>query len=71
MRFHDLRHNFASWMLADSEQLHVVQELLGHEKASTTEDIYAEAMPGSHKAAMDRFADKYGNLFSDEEKEQK
>lgn len=64
MRFHDLRHNFASWMLADSEQLHVVQELLGHEKASTTEDIYAEAMPGSHKAAMDRFDKKYGSLIN-------
>jgi integrase len=46
MRFHDLRHNFASWMLADAEQIHVVQEFLGHEKASTTEDIYGEAMPG-------------------------
>lgn len=66
MRFHDLRHNFASWMLADSEQLHVVQELLGHEKASTTEDFYVEPMPGAHKAAMDKFAQKYGGLFSDE-----
>jgi len=64
MRFHDLRHNFASWMLADSEQLHVVQELLGHEKASTTEDIYGESMPGSHRVAMDRFDEKYGDLIN-------
>jgi integrase len=71
MRFHDLRHNFASWMLADSEQLHVVQELLGHEKASTTEDIYAEAIPGSHKAAMDKFAQKYSDLICDEPEESK
>jgi integrase len=64
MRLHDLRHNFASWMLADSEKIHVVQELLGHEKASTTEDIYAEAMPGSHKGAVDRFDEKYGSLIN-------
>jgi integrase len=70
MRFHDLRHNFASWMLADSEQLHVVQELLGHEKASTTEDFYVEPMPGAHKAAMDKFAQKYGGLLSDESPEE-
>ena len=64
MRFHDLRHNFASWMLADAELLHVVQELLGHELASTTQDTYGEAMPGSHKAAVDRFDQKYGPLIN-------
>ena len=65
MRFHDLRHNFASWALGDGEKIHVVQELLGHEEASTTIDIYGEAMPGSHRAAVDRFDKKYGDQFKD------
>ncbi|MDD2620459.1 MAG: tyrosine-type recombinase/integrase [Syntrophomonadaceae bacterium] len=46
LRFHDLRHTHASLMLIAGEQLHVVQQRLGHEKPSTTADIYGHAIPG-------------------------
>lgn len=61
LRFHDLRHTHASLMLAAGEQLHVVQQRLGHEKPSTTADIYGHAIPGQQRAAAERFDDMFGH----------
>lgn len=55
VRFHDLRHTHASLLLANGEQLHVVQQRLGHEKPSTTADIYGHVIPGQQQAAAKRF----------------
>lgn len=40
-RFHDLRHAYATLMLADGEELAVVSRALGHADLSTTADVYA------------------------------
>ncbi len=40
VRFHDLRHTFASLLLESGEPPKVIQELLGHTNISTTMDIY-------------------------------
>jgi len=61
LRFHDLRHTHASLMLAAGEQLLVVQQRLGHEKPSTTADIYGHAIPGQQRAAADRFDNLFGH----------
>lgn len=51
LRFHDLRHTFASWVLAESGDLKLVQETLGHSDIKTTAR-YAHLMPGRKEAAI-------------------
>lgn len=43
MRFHDLRHCYATWLVSDGVPINEVQRLLGHEQASTTLDRYTHA----------------------------
>ena len=40
MRFHDLRHSYATWLMDDGVPVNMVQRVLGHEKSSTTLDLY-------------------------------
>lgn len=40
IRFHDLRHTAGSLLISKGQSVKQVQEFLGHEKASTTLDIY-------------------------------
>jgi integrase len=53
-RFHDLRHTFATLMLSNGESLHVVQETLGHSRASLTLDVYGHVLPSHQKEAVRR-----------------
>jgi integrase len=40
LRFHDLRHCYATWLISDGVPVNVVQKLLGHSRASVTLDRY-------------------------------
>jgi integrase len=44
--FHDLRHHYASKLIAAGCSVKAVQAALGHEKASTTLDTYGHLWPG-------------------------
>jgi len=61
IRFHDIRHTMASWMLIQGVNPKIVQERLGHASISTTLDIYSHVTPGMQRQAADGF-DKLLNV---------
>ena len=40
LRFHDLRRSYATWLVDDGVPPNMVQRVMGHERASTTLDLY-------------------------------
>lgn len=40
LRFHDLRHSYATWLVDDAVPPNMVQRVMGHELASTTLQLY-------------------------------
>jgi integrase len=51
IRFHDLRHTFATRLAASGQPLRAIQEFLGHADAKTTQ-IYAHYAPSEQEVAM-------------------
>lgn len=51
MRFHDLRHSYATWLVSDGVPVNVVQKVMGHEQASTTLNRYTHA-PDDYEARV-------------------
>jgi len=54
MRFHDLRHTFASLMLAAQFPPYEVSRWMGHANLATT-SIYAHLYPSDYSAHLDKF----------------
>ena len=52
IRFHDLRHTFATLALAALVPIKVVSEMLGHKSVKLTLDVYAHTLPGMHESAV-------------------
>lgn len=52
--FHMLRHTAGTYLVAAGVELNHVKEILGHSQLSITADLYAHAVPSTHKAALDR-----------------
>lgn len=46
VRFHDLRHTFASRLIQNRESLAYVKDQMGHHSIKVTVDIYGHLMPG-------------------------
>jgi len=55
LRLHDLRHSYASIMLAAGINVKAISESLGHANIGITLDIYSHLLPGVGKAAAERF----------------
>jgi len=54
VRFHDLRHTFASLLLQQGESPAYVKDQLGHHSIQITVDIYGHLVPGGNRRAVDR-----------------
>ncbi len=55
IRFHDLRHTFASYLISENVSIPIVSQMLGHSKVSTTLDIYTHSDIKQQKIAIDKF----------------
>ena len=53
LRFHDLRHTFASLLLADRTPIEVVSRILGHSSIRVTMDTYGHLRDDAFDAYMD------------------
>lgn len=51
IRFHDLRHTYATNALRDGVNITTVSKRLGHSNVSITLDVYSHAMPEDHSIA--------------------
>jgi integrase len=51
IRFHDLRHTFATHLAASGQPMRTIQEFLGHADSKTTQ-IYAHYAPSAHEVEI-------------------
>jgi integrase len=51
VRFHDLRHTFATRLAASGQPMRTIQEFLGRSDSKTTQ-IYAHYAPSAHEVEM-------------------
>jgi hypothetical protein len=63
-RFHQLRHSFATALIAGSENAKTVSTLMGHATAAFTMDTYADYWPDNFEGIATRVSDR---LFADVE----
>jgi len=54
--FHNFRHSLATFLINKSKDVKTIQGLLRHAKASTTLDLYSQAMDESELAAQEDIA---------------
>jgi integrase len=54
VRFHALRHAFATTLLADGEDIANVSKLLGHRDLATTANVYGHLTDQASRRAADR-----------------
>jgi integrase len=64
IKFHDLRHTFATRLAASGQPMRTIQEFLGHADSKTTQ-IYSHYAPSEHEIQMvnDAFAPEPGVQF--------
>lgn len=65
LRFHDLRHGFASLLIAEGLNVAYIARQLGHASPSTTLNVYAHVFQGvEHEAKMrSALEDGFGSIL--------
>ncbi len=56
LRFHDLRHSYASWLITSGVTVPDVQRVMGHERPTTTLAIYTHVQGGSQERVLGALA---------------
>lgn len=64
MRMHDLRHAYASLMLAAGFKPYEVSRWMGHANVSTTDGIYAHLYPMDYNSQIARFESFVSDEFA-------
>lgn len=66
VRFHDLRHTFASLLIQQGESLAYIKDQMRHYSIQMTVDTYGHLVPGANRQAVDRLddvgEDRQGNI---------
>jgi integrase len=57
LRFHDLRHSYATWLVSSGVPVNDVQKVMGHEQASTTLNRYTHGSGDRDARVLGAFAD--------------
>lgn len=57
LRFHDLRHSYATELVSRGVPVNDVQAVMGHEKPSTTLNLYTHRSDGRDQRIREAFAD--------------
>jgi integrase len=57
LRFHDLRHSYATWLVSDGVPLNYVSRVMGHENISTTLDRYTHVVNDGGARVLKTFDD--------------
>jgi integrase len=66
LRFHDLRHSYATWLVDDGVPPNMVQRVMGHERSSTTLDLYTRRTDNSDRI-LQALEDPGGEAGPDED----
>lgn len=56
LRFHDLRHSYATHLVSSGVPVNDVQRVMGHEQASTTLNLYTHASSEQDARVRNAFA---------------
>jgi site-specific recombinase XerD len=59
IRFHDLRHSCATFLIAQGVHMKVVSEILGHASIGITMDVYGHVSADTQRTALDKIADMF------------
>lgn len=57
LRFHDLRHSYATWLVSKGVPINDVAKVLGHGSITTTLNRYTHVMPRTDERVLSAFAD--------------
>ena len=64
IRFHDLRHTYASLCIAAGMDPKALQRAMGHSSIQVTMDIYAHLFPGSYDIPLSRLDEMFSQVSS-------